>query len=168
MKEFAADEDWYEGIIDESLSSVRCDCAFVEVLDALQSLVNPGLHIIGDTGSLLRVDVNTMDIIGQRVISVGRTRGVQRGTIVAYAYEFEDDFFSTYTDFLIIGQEDGAFSWKGDSGKVIVTDDAEHRPVALLWGGWQERLRQGREQEMWSYAIDLGKVLDRLNLELLT
>jgi hypothetical protein len=37
----------------------------------------------------------------------------------------------------------------------------------LLWGGWQERLRNGREQENWTYAIDLGKVLDRLNLELL-
>jgi len=26
----------------------------------------------------------------------------------------------------------------------------------LLWGGWQERLRHGREQENWTYAIDLG------------
>jgi hypothetical protein len=33
-------------------------------------------------------------------------------------------------------------------------------------GGWQERLRHGRKQENWTYAIDLGKVLDRLNLEL--
>lgn len=168
MEEYAADEDWYQGIIDESLSAVRCDCAFVEVMDALQSLVRPGLHVIGDTGSLLRVDINTMDIVGQRVISIGRTRGVERGTIVAYAYEFRDDFYSVYTDFLIIGQENKIFSWKGDSGKVIVTDDSEHRPVALLWGGWQERLRHGREQEMWSYAIDLGKVLDHLKLELLT
>ena len=39
-------------------------------------------------------------------------------------------------------------------------------PFSLLWGGWQERLRHGREQENWTYAIDLGKVLDRLNLEL--
>jgi WD40 repeat protein len=72
-----------------------------------------------------------------------------------------------YTDFLIIGEDGRAFSWKGDSGKVIVTDDDDHRPVALLWGGWQERLRQGHEQEIWSYAIDLGKVLDRLDLALL-
>ena|GEM_PF-7049968 len=49
----------------------------------------------------------------------------------------------------------------------VITDDDAHRPVALLWGGWQERLRHGREQENWTYAIDLGKVLDRLNLELL-
>ena len=33
--------------------------------------------------------------------------------------------------------------------------------------GWQERLCHGREQENWTYAINLGKVLDRLNLKLL-
>ncbi len=161
------DAAWYQGVIDESFSSVRCDCAFVQVSDALQSLVKPGLHVIGNTGSVLPINPDTMDIIGQKVISIGRTRGVQRGTIVAYAYEFQDDFFSRYTDLLIIGEEGKVFSWKGDSGKVIVTDDAELRPVALLWGGWQERLRKGREQEMWSYAIDLGKILDLLNLDVL-
>lgn len=92
---------------------------------------------------------------------------MQRGTIVAYAYEFYDDYFSVYTDLLIIGEDGRAFSWKGDSGKIIITDDAEHRPIALLWGGWQERLRQGHQQEVWSYAIDLGKVLDVLKLDLL-
>ena len=51
--------------------------------------------------------------------------------------------------------------------KIIVTDDDAHRPVVLLWGVWQERLRYVREQEKWTYAIDLGKVMDRLNLELL-
>ena len=108
-----------------------------------------------------------MDIIGQKVVGVGRTRGVQRGHIIAYAYEFHDDDFSIYTDLLIIGEDGKAFSDKGDSGKIIVTDDDEHRPVALLWGGWQERLRHGHEQENWTYAIDLGKVLDRLDVELL-
>jgi hypothetical protein len=74
---------------------------------------------------------------------------------------------SVCTDLLIIGEDGTAFSWKGDSGRIFVTDDNEHRPVALLWGGWQERLRQGHEQEVWNYTIDLAKVLDRLNLELL-
>ena len=49
----------------------------------------------------------------------------------------------TIPNSLIIGEEGNAFSWKGDSGKVIVTDDKEHRPVGLLWGGWQERFRNG-------------------------
>jgi len=166
-KEFAADENWYEGVIDEQLSYVRCDCGFVQIYDFLSGHVHPGLHIIGKTGPLLRIDINKMDIIGQRVISIGRTRGIQRGTIVAYSYEFRDDFFSVYTDLLIIGEDGRAFSWKGDSGKVIVTDDDVNSPVGLLWGGWQERLRHDREQEIWSYAIDLGKVLDRLDLELM-
>ena len=77
------------------------------------------------------------------------------------------EILSFYTDFLTIWEDGGAFFWKGDSGKVIVTDDEDHRPVALLWGGWQERLSHGREQENWTYAIDLGKVMDRLDLELL-
>jgi hypothetical protein len=161
------DEEWYNGVIDESRSYVRCDCGFVDIQNHLQEYVQPGLHAIGQTGGLLPIDPDAMDIIGRRVISVGRTRGVQRGTIVAYAYEFEDDSYSIYTDLLIIGEDGKAFSWKGDSGKVIVTDDEQHRPVALLWGGWQERLRQGKEQENWTYAIDLGKVLKIMDLEIL-
>ena len=144
-----------------------CDCAFVAIRNYLKDYVRPGLHAIGQTGELMEIDPDTMEIIGQKVISVGRTRGVQRGTIVAYAYEFEDEIYSIYTDLLIIGEDGTAFSWKGDSGKVIVTDDQDHRPVALLWGGWQERLRQGHEQEKWTYAIDLGKVLKLMELELL-
>ena len=165
--EYATDETWYDGLIDEAGSHVRCDCAFVEVDGHLSERLSPGLHAIGTTGPLLRIDPGTMDIVGQKVVSVGRTRGVQRGTVVAFAYEFHDAEESAYTDLLIVGEEGEVFSDKGDSGKVIATDDEEHRPVALLWGGWQERLRLGREQEKWTYAIDLGKVLDRLKLRLL-
>lgn len=168
VKKFAKDEKWYDGVIDEKDSYVRCDCGFVEIDEQYRVRIKPGLYEIGDTGPLLQINSDKMDTIGRKVISVGRTRGVQRGTIVAYAYEFRDDYISIYTDLLIIGEEGNAFSWKGDSGKVIVTDDEAHRPVGLLWGGWQERLRKGQEQEMWSYAIDLSKVLNRLNLELLT
>jgi hypothetical protein len=42
---------------------------------------------------------------------------------------------------LIIGEDGKAFFWKGNSGKIIVIDDDAHRPVVLLWGSWQERLR---------------------------
>jgi hypothetical protein len=165
-REYANDEAWYDNIIDEEYSFVLCDCAFVQVDDPLIPQLRPGLHAIGETGPLQRIDPETMDVIGQKVISVGRTRGVQRGTIVAYAYEFEDELRSEYTDILIIGEDGDAFSGPGDSGKVIVTDEEEHRPVALIWGGGEERLRHGREQEIWTYAIDLGKVMDRLGLEL--
>jgi hypothetical protein len=164
---YGTDEDWYGGVIDEVLTKIRGDCGFVEVDEHLAGTLQSGLHVIGEIGTLLRVNQDSMDIIGQKVISVGRTRGVQRGTIGAYAYEFRDGIDSIYTDFLIIGEEGRGFSWKGDSGKIIVTDDDERRPVAMLWGDWQQRLHPGREQEKWVYAIDIGKVLDRLDLELL-
>ena len=122
-KVHAADEKWYGGVIDEADSYVRCDCAFVAVDEQLLEHVKPGLHAVGDAGPLLRTDPDTMDLIGQRVTSVGRTRGVQRGTVVAYAYEHRDGPESVYTDLLIIGKEGEVFSDKGDSGKVIVTDD---------------------------------------------
>jgi hypothetical protein len=165
--EYVADQNWYNGVIDEEHSYVRCDCGFVEINESLLSAVRTGLHAIGKTGDLLRIDPGKMDIINKKVISVGRTRGVQRGTIVGYAYEFQDEFYSIYTDLLIVGEDGMAFSWKGDSGKLIVTDNELHQPIALLWGGWQERLREGKEQEIWTYAIDLAKVLDRLKLELI-
>lgn len=166
-REYEPDEEWYENVIDEPDSYVRSDCGFVAVDERLSHLVMPGLHAIGTTGPLLRIDPDTMDIIGTRVISIGRTRGIQRGTIAAYAYEFQDEYHSLYTDLLIIGEDGKAFAHGGDSGKMIVTDDEEHRPVGLLWGRWQERLRHGHEQEIWCYAIDLGKVMDRLKLTLL-
>ena len=167
-REEAPDEHWYEGVINEEDSYVRCDAAFVEVDEDRVGGVQPGLHVIGSTSPLLRIDPKNMDLIGQMVISVGRTRGVQKGTVAAYAYEWHDeDNKSVYTDILIIGEEGKAFSAGGDSGKIIVTDDDNHRPIALLWGGAHERLRHGREQEKWPYAIDLGKVLDRLTLELM-
>jgi hypothetical protein len=165
--EYATDENWYNEIIDESNACIRCDCGFVEIDDSLAQYVRSGLHVIGATGPLLRIDPETMDIIDQKVISVGRTRGVQRGRVAAYAYEYQDENTTVFTDLLILGEDQKAFSWKGDSGKIIVTDDQPHRPLALLWGGWQERLRHGKEQGNWAYAIDLGKVLDRLGLVLL-
>ena len=53
-------------------------------------------------------------------ISIGRTRGIQKGIIVAYAYEqFDNEKWSVYTDLLIVGEQpEGAFFNKGDSGKL--------------------------------------------------
>ncbi len=46
-------------------------------------------------------------------------------------------------------------------------DDGTFRPVALLWGGWKEQLRTGRMQEDWTYAIDINKVLELLDVSIL-
>ena len=61
-----------------------------------------------------------------------------------------------------------AFSDHGDSGKIIVTDDSAHNVVALLWGGWQKRLRRGKMQEDWTYAIDINYVLDLLVVDVVS
>jgi len=166
--EYVSDERHYDGMVDEKDALVRVDCGVIPVDAGVERRVKPGLYELGPLGETRRIDLLSMEIIGARVASVGRTRGVQRGTIVAYAYEWRDEErLSVYTDLLIVGDDPGgAFSYRGDSGKLIVTED-DNRPVGLLWGGWRERLRRGREQENWTYAINLGKVLEYLQVTIL-
>jgi hypothetical protein len=166
--EYVTDEEHYDGSIDEKDALIRVDCGVVRLERDAEAQAKAGLYELGELDDVLRIDAGTMDVIGTEVISVGRTRGIQRGKIVAYAYEWQDEErWSVYTDLLIIGDEPGgAFSYSGDSGKLIVTAD-ELRPIALLWGGWKERLRTGYEQENWTYAIDIGKVLEYLDVNIL-
>lgn len=56
----------------------------------------------------------------------------------------------------------------GDSGSLIVLDNEELNPVGLLWGGWQEKLRTGHAQENWTYGIVLSRVLDALEIDMVT
>jgi len=166
--EMDPDEYYFNDLIDEEDAYYRIDCAFVEVQDAGLPLVKPGLHRLGPVGDPLPLDLKSMGPLGRKVISIGRTRGIQRGTIAAFGYEWSDDpTSSVYTDYLIIGEAGRVFSDHGDSGKLIVTDDAHRNPIALLWGGWYERLRRGHGQENWTYAIDVNKVLHRLELDIM-
>jgi hypothetical protein len=166
--ESVADEVHYDGLVDEENASVRVDCGVVRLTPEAAGAAVPGLYELGELGEVLPVDTGTMDVVGLEVVSVGRSRGVQKGQVVAYAYEWRDEEdWSVYTDLLIIGEEPGgAFSFRGDSGKLIVTAVGV-RPVALLWGGWQERLRSGFEQENWTYAIEVAKVLKYLDVKIL-
>jgi hypothetical protein len=167
--EMDADEYYFNGLIDEEDAYYRIDCAFVEVQDRALALLKPGLHRLGALGAPIPLDLKTMGPIGKKVVSIGRTRGIQRGRIMAFGYEwFDDPTSSVYTDYLVIGQGGRVFSDHGDSGKLIVSDDAKRNPIALLWGGWFERLRKGHGQENWTYAIDINKVLHRLEVEIVT
>jgi hypothetical protein len=159
---------WYGGILDEPKGKVIPDYAFLKILESKIPEVKAGLHRIGKVGPLKRIDPNTMDIIGQNVISIGCKRGIQRGYVAAYSYEYHDsdEYDNFYTDLIIIGKSGSAFSDKGDSGKIIVTDDDLHSPIGLHTGGWQGRFHKDMEIEKWGYALDLGKVLDRLDLEI--
>jgi hypothetical protein len=168
VEEFATVKDWYDKLIEDTNAMVRCDCGYFSVDPDYDDHVQPGVFGLDvDLSNIETINMKDMKIIGRKVVSVGRTRGFQRGTVVAYAYEFVDEEnISMYTDLLIANDDGNAFSWKGDSGKIILTDEPKPKPLALLWGGWQERLRHNKAQEMWSYAIDLRKVLERLGLEI--
>lgn len=175
--ETIADERHYGGIVDEAGARVVLDCAFVELsAEIADEELEARLPTLGANGEIryrrlgepLELDLDTMGPIGTEVVGVGRTRSYQRGTIAAYAYEYDDRRArSTYTDYLIIGEEGDEFSDPGDSGKLIVTRDGL-RPVALLWGGWREQLRSGRAQENWTYAIEIGAVTRRLDVEIVS
>ena len=174
--EYVSDEARFPGIIDLKNEWYRVDCAFVELSSDIADDTNRELPGIGRVGKPLPLDIDTMGPVGRRVTSVGSRRGLQSGTIAAFSYEYNDGVHSIYTDYLIIGDEDldehgrqvtrTAFSDHGDSGKIIVTDDIQHNVVALLWGGWQERLRPQRMQENWTYAIDINYVLDLLTVDI--
>ncbi len=124
---------------------------------------------VGQLGPVKDISLDEMSIIGQKVLRVGRTTGLRRGTVVAFGYEFIDQRDATaYTDLLIVGNDDIPFSTHGDSGSLIVTDDGQLNPIGLLWGGWQEKLRTGHAQENWTYGIALSRVLDALEIDLVS
>jgi hypothetical protein len=166
--EYVADQEWYGPLIDEPSTFVRVDCAFVRLAtDFNLDDINPHMMGVGQLGPVKSISLEDMSIIGQKVLRVGRTTGLRRGTIVAFGYEFIDQRDATaYTDLLIVGEEDLPFSTHGDSGSLIVTDDGQLNPIGLLWGGWQEKLRTGHAQENWTYGIALSRVLDTLEIDL--
>ena len=162
------DHAHFGGVVDETNCFVRLDCASVRLNTSVSELVRPGLHELGELGDVLSIDIDSMDIIGTEVTSIGRTCGIQKGVIAAYAYEFiDDEGLSICTDLLIVGAgSNDKFSNVGDCGKLIVAQKGS-RPVALSAGGWQARLRKGYEQENWAYATDLSKLLRYLDIEIL-
>lgn len=168
--DFVEDQDWYGPLVDEPMTFVRVDCAFVRLDPEFErGDVNPHLMGVGELGPTKKISLKDMSIIGQPVLRVGRTTGLRRGTVVAFGYEHRDEATLTvYTDLLIVGHDDVPFSTHGDSGSLIVTDDSKHNPIGLLWGGWQERLRTGHAQENWTYGIALSRVLDALDIDLVT
>lgn len=177
--EFLGDEKRFAGIIDEPNAWFRVDCAYAEFLSEVSlNDLDPRLPVLSDDGESIErrfigtpvpLDLDTMGLVGTRVVGVGRTFSCQRGKIVAFAYEHEDaGAEARYTDYLIIGDDPSEFSDPGDSGKLILTDEQNPRPVALLWGGWYEKLRTGKDQENWTYAIDINLVLDLLNIDIVS
>jgi len=159
-------ESWYANIKDEAGSVVACDCASIKIIDEVKPLIKTGLYAIGQVGHVLEIDLYSMGIIGRKIISVGRTRGIQKGSIIAYSYEWlDDENRNSYADFLIRSEE--AVGYYGDSGKLIVTDDKDHSAVGLFWGVEKTQLMKNENQRIWGYATELSKAFEILNLEIL-
>jgi hypothetical protein len=149
----------------------RVDAGFIALPNGAATRVAAGVHGLGRLGEPHVVNLDSMDLIGRNVISVGQTLGRRRGRIAAYGYEWQpdlDDRAQYATDYLILGERDEAFAAPGDSGKLVVTDDNERIPVALLWGGQRHGFWNAHAQETWSYASALGIVLRELQVELLS
>lgn len=166
--EHLRDEEYYGSNVDEPHTYVRLDGAFVELSnDVNLKDVKPQIMGVGQLGAVKKISLDDMSIIGQRIIHVGRTTGLRRGIIAAFAYEYIDDKDVTiYTDLLIAGCDGQPFSTYGDSGSLIVLENEELNPIGLLWGGWQEKLRIGYSQENWTYGVSLSPLLDLLEIDL--
>lgn len=202
QREYVSDEVRYGNALNEKNAYYKVDCAFAELfcdLDTTNDL-DPRITIVTwkkgrgkklkehkeqrTLGPPMRIDLKSMDPIGQPVIGVGRTRGSQRGTVRAVAYEVSQAWTENpskerdepgrwvqeleYTDLVIQGRDGDQFSDSGDSGKLIVTDEDNPRPIGLLWGGAQTRFRQERQTEDWSLAVGIGPVLDELGVEIVS
>ncbi len=101
----------------------------------------PDSHIFGDANNDGVFD-NENNLLNVPVKKYGRTTKLTHGTItginatVTVCYEVVYIFCTkqaTFVDQLIVTP--GAFSDGGDSGSLIVTDDATSNPVALLFAG---------------------------------
>jgi hypothetical protein len=114
----------------------------------------------------LNLDKRDFDPVGRYVAGVGQTLGRQPGRILAYGYEWRDSFTGAEwfaTDYLIKGEGSFPFAAPGDSGKLVVTDDDDRKPIALLWGGEQRFDSAIPAQQTLAYATELGLVLKLLD-----
>ncbi|KAJ8459640.1 hypothetical protein OPV22_032566 [Ensete ventricosum] len=116
-------------------------------------------------------------LIGRQVVKVGRSRGLTNGIVMAYALEYNDEKgICFFTDLLVVGENQHIFDLEGDSGSLIIlitVQDAEKpKPIGIIWGGSANRerlkLKSVRAPENWTSGVDLGRLLDILELDLIT
>ncbi|KAI8524663.1 hypothetical protein RHMOL_Rhmol13G0165400 [Rhododendron molle] len=178
---FITDDLWYgifAGTNPETF--VRADGAFVPFADDLDiSYVSTSVKGIGEIGNVNILDLQSPinSLIGRQVVKVGRSSGLTTGTIMAYALEYNDEKgICFFTDFLVVGENQQTFDLEGDSGSLILLTGHQNgekpRPVGIIWGGTANRgrlkLKVGQPPENWTSGVDLGRLLDLLELDLIT
>ncbi|KAL3503725.1 hypothetical protein ACH5RR_038174 [Cinchona calisaya] len=177
---FIRDDLWYDifaGINSETF--VRADGAFIPFSDEFDmTAVTTSVKGIGEIGDVKIIDLQSpiSSLIGKQVTKVGRSSGLTTGTVLAYALEYNDEKGICFlTDFLVVGENQQTFDLEGDSGSLIIMkgeDGEKSRPIGIIWGGTANRgrlkLKVGQPPENWTSGVDLGRLLNFLELDLLT
>ncbi|XP_030474898.1 protein NARROW LEAF 1 [Syzygium oleosum] len=177
---FITDELWYgifAGINPETF--VRADGAFIPFADDFDvSTVTTSVRGMGGIGDVKIIDLQAPigSLIGRQVMKVGRSSGLTTGTVLAYALEYNDEKGICFlTDFLVVGENQQTFDLEGDSGSLIILKgegSGKPRPIGIIWGGTANRgrlkLKVGQPPENWTSGVDLGRLLNLLELDLIT
>lgn len=142
------------------------------------SNVTTSVNGVGEIGDVKVIDLQSpiKSLIGRQVVKVGRSSGLTTGTVMAYALEYNDEKGTCFfTDFLVVGENHETFDLEGDSGSLIILtgqDSEKPQPVGIIWGGTANRgrlkLRSGHGPENWTSGVDLGRLLDLLELDLIS
>ncbi|XP_055823087.1 protein NARROW LEAF 1 [Solanum dulcamara] len=177
---FIRDDLWYgifAGINPETF--VRADGAFIPFTDDFDmTSVTTSVKGIGEIGDVKIIDLQSpiSSLIGKQVTKVGRSSGLTTGTVLAYALEYNDEKGICFlTDFLVNGENQQTFDLEGDSGSLIVLkgeSGEKPRPIGIIWGGTANRgrlkLKVGQSPENWTSGVDLGRLLNFLELDIIT
>lgn len=158
---------------------VRADGAFIPFSDDFDlSTVTTSVKGVGEIGDVKNIDLQSPvnSLIGKQVMKVGRSSGLTTGTVLACALEYNDEKGICFlTDFLVVGENQQTFDLEGDSGSLIILkgDDGEKpRPIGIIWGGTANRgrlkLKVGQPPENWTSGVDLRRLLNHLELDLIT
>lgn len=158
---------------------VRADGAFIPFADDFDiSSVTTSVKGVGEIGDVKLIDLQAPigSLIGQQVLKVGRSSGLTTGIVMAYALEYNDEKgICFFTDFLVVGENQQTFDLEGDSGSLIILkglDREKPQPIGIIWGGTANRgrlkLKSGQSPENWTSGVDLGRLLDLLELDLIT
>lgn len=142
------------------------------------STVTTSVRGVGDVGDVKIIDLQCAisSLIGKQVVKVGRSSGLTRGTVLAYALEYNDEKgICFFTDLLVVGENQQTFDLEGDSGSLIMLkgeNGGKPQPVGIIWGGTANRgrlkLKVGQPPENWTSGVDLGRLLKLLELDLIT
>ncbi|KAK4440338.1 protein NARROW LEAF 1 [Sesamum alatum] len=177
---FITDDLWYgifAGTNPETF--VRADGAFIPFTeDFNMANVTTLVKGVGEIGDVNAIDLQSPigSLVGRQVVKVGRSSGLTTGTIMAYSLEYNDEKGICFlTDFLVVGENQQTFDLEGDSGSLILLTNQngeKPRPVGIIWGGTANRgrlkLKVGQPPENWTSGVDLGRLLDLLELDLIT